>query len=227
LFLTHFHHLFTKGDTMTDQDNNDLLPTSTPPPTDSDPIPFTRQAMMQFLQFPDSFGVAHSFYQFDKELQRMLRSLAPWQLSLLGFHVAISRRWNDETLRLSQEDATLKLIPEALRPLVKDLCFFGPEDVPDAQVVDFPMDAWCWLFRHDPFKPRQHDVPSGWASSAESATLSPEHPEVADEEPEPSQNGQQNNKPSGRALSAEPAMLSPERLSVIDEESEPSSQNSQ
>lgn len=167
---------------------------------------------MQFLQFPDSLGVAHSFYQFDIELQIMLQALAPWQLSLLGFHVALALRWNDETLQQDQEDAMLRLIPEALMPLARELCFSEPEDIPDAQVVDFPMDAWCWLFRQDPFKPRQPNAPPGLAPPAESATVYPEQREVADEEPEPS---------------AESAILSPERLSVIDEESEPSSQNSQ
>ncbi|KAI8722695.1 hypothetical protein NCS52_00413900 [Fusarium sp. LHS14.1] len=175
---------------MTEQNDN-VLPTSTPPPTDNDPLPFTRQAMMQFLQFPDSFGVAHSFYQFDKELQRMLQALAPWQLSLLGFHVAFSQRWNDEALQQDQEDAMLELIPEALMPLTRELCFSEPEDIPDTQVVDFPMDAWCWLFRQDPFKPRQPNAPPGLAPSAEPAMLSPERLSVIDEESEPSSQNSQ------------------------------------
>ncbi|KAJ3466647.1 hypothetical protein MRS44_004211 [Fusarium solani] len=118
------------------------------PPPNGNTTDFSRQqTLMQFLRLPDSCGKSHSFLEFPEDLQRTLRALAPWQLALLGFKASLSLLWNDRALQQHQADAMLRLLPPHLRELAEELCFSQPEDLPKAQEVDFPMDAWGQLRR--------------------------------------------------------------------------------
>ncbi|KAI8675585.1 hypothetical protein NCS57_00460200 [Fusarium keratoplasticum] len=168
-----------------DHNSSNIPPNSMPPPNGNNTDFSRQQTLMQFLRLPDSYGKSHSFLEFPEDLQRTLRALAPWQLALLGFKASLSLLWNERALQQHQADAMLRLLPPHLRELAEDLCFSQPEELPKAQEVDFPMDAWCWLFRQDPFKPRQHNVPSGPVPSAQSVTVPTEQPEVADEQAQP------------------------------------------
>ncbi|RSL50885.1 hypothetical protein CEP53_008627 [Fusarium sp. AF-6] len=142
------------------------------------------QTLMESLYIPDNNGTAHPFLYFHMDLQNMLRDLEPWNLALLGHFAAISLLWNDKALQRAQSVDTLRCIPEDQNDVLEAMWFKEMEEIVNTYELGCLEDVWYWVFRQDPTQPRRVNGTSGSAPSAQATTLSPEHPEVADERPQ-------------------------------------------